>query len=189
MAPATRPGQASDTKTEDEPQQQQQSGQETGLSLAAVDDEEEYNSEEDADFDLNNAPAGDESEESEAESETLAAGGDADGRPRKKRKVAEGGVADEDFVMGELESGDEATIREGKRMKERKKKKSKRGGKDDEAADFDLDDEPGAEGLFVKTRGMKNKMYVKLLMVLGFLDCTNTTVSLQTRREAPSGHR
>ncbi|KAK2762284.1 swr complex subunit [Arachnomyces sp. PD_36] len=149
--------------------------------------DEEYDSEEDSDFDIDAAPAEGAAEEASSDSEpdvdTAEAGEGVDGeaslRAKKRRKLSaegpadRGGVDDEDVVIGDLDSGDEATIRRGKERKKGKAnrgkdKKSKKGSgrrqredddeDDDQDEDFDDDDEGGGEGGFVRTRGMRMKL-------------------------------
>lgn len=167
-----------------ESQVQQQSKRQEDSTILNNEEDEQYNSEEDPDFDVDNptAAAGEElnedasgDSEAESEQEADAAGvGEHEARPRKRRKLVDedaggeqGGDAEEGFVMGELESGDEVTIREGKeRMKKKEKTKKKKKGKkpkdgqdEDEGDGFELDDdEAGGEGGFVRTRGMKMRM-------------------------------
>lgn len=136
-------------------------------------EEEEYNSEEDEDFDVNAAEDEDvasEDEEGGSDAEREDAGErEGDSRPRKRRKV-ENDVGDEvkvedDYVMGELESGDEITIRQGEKMRKKKtgKGKGKEDEEEDEGDDFAIDeDEAGGKGGFVRTRAMRMKMYVSV---------------------------
>lgn len=147
-------------------------------------EDEEYDSEEDSDFDVDAAPAEGVAEEDSSDSEpdvdTGKGGKDVDGestkRAKKRRRISAEDAADKgggEEVIGELDSGDEATIRRGKARKKGKDKKgkgkkSKKGsgsrgggaGDDDDGEDDDFDDEDGdgGEGGFVRTRGMRMKM-------------------------------
>lgn len=105
--------------------------------------EDDYDEEADSDFD-----AGDNKEDFVSSSSEDEAAGEAttDARPHKRRKTAK--VARKDEGLGELDSGDEATIRE----REKKKRKQKRKGQDE-------GDESGGEeqGWRAKTRAMREK--------------------------------
>ncbi|KAL1959206.1 hypothetical protein VTO42DRAFT_2711 [Malbranchea cinnamomea] len=161
-------------------QQQQQQQQQEGISAILTDDQDEqYNSEEDPDFDINAPTQDDDGDEDSGDSDAESGAEDwrdeqGDSRPRKKRKVVQDGGDQKsegddeaEYVMGELESGDEFIIREGEKRKEKKKKgkgKNAAGGDEDddgdvdEGGDFEIDDdddEVGGEGGFVKTRSMK----------------------------------
>ncbi|CAI7666290.1 unnamed protein product [Penicillium pancosmium] len=105
-------------------------------TVADIDDEP-YESAEDEDFQLDAAQ--DESE--------LSSDDEAQAEPaKKKRKTDKKRDAPEDI---ELDSGDEITIK--KAQAKRRKRKGKSGGDDD----FDLDDDEGGTGGFVRTRAMK----------------------------------
>jgi hypothetical protein len=106
-----------------------------------VEVEDDYDEEADSDFEGGNA---DEEIVSSSSDEEEAAQTAAGRRPAKRRKVAKPKKVEEDAV--DLESGDEATIKE--REKELKKQK-KRG----EATDDELDAQ--AEGWRAKTRSMR----------------------------------
>ncbi|ODH53391.1 hypothetical protein GX48_00590 [Paracoccidioides brasiliensis] len=141
----------------------------TGREYELEEEEEEYNSDDDTDFDVN-APATDDDEDEDREGDEIIEGADRD-RPSKRRKLSPG-ADDGDLVMDAgFDSGDEITIRAGKEMmekarrKEIEKKTGKKGNNitkldsdEDDADEFEIDDDVGGVGGFVRTRGMKMRM-------------------------------
>lgn len=152
-------------------------------------EDEEYDSEEDSDFDIDAAPAEGAAEEVSSDSELdyeAGEGGEsidveAKERAKKRRRISTKDATDKgggEEAIGELDSGDEATIRRGKEKKkgkdkQRKGKNSEKGSKnrgpdgddEDDEADDDFDDEDGdggGEGGFVRTRRMRMKMCTSL---------------------------
>ena len=133
----------------------------TAATLEEEEEEEEtYNSSSDEDFDLENNAVGHEpvTESSDDENPTTAEGanGGRKGRTVKKRKA--GGDGDGEDLGGrgetglELDSGDEATIRRG-RKKRRRGKGDGSGGAGLEVAEEE--EEEGGEGGLVKTRAQR----------------------------------
>lgn len=113
-------------------------------ATAADIDDEPYESAEDEDFSLDVAE--DDSDASESDEAEPA---------KKKRKTDKKAEIPED----ELDSGDEATIRKAREKKAKRRKGKKTKGKAAvEDDDFDLDDEEGGTGGFVRTRAMKKHM-------------------------------
>lgn len=120
-------------------------------------DEEGYNESEDEDFDATTA----------ADNIISSSSSDEDGNdntsstqhPKKKRKIEHKSHKDQED-LGELDSGDEVTIRRAKEKQQKKAKKRKRSRKADEDDDgsdggFEDDDEEGGEGGVVRTRAMR----------------------------------
>lgn len=115
-------------------------------ALTAADlDDEPYESAEDEDFRLDAAPDDSDASESDDEAE-----------PAKKRRKTDKKA---EIPEGELDSGDEATIRKAKEKKARRRKGKKGKGKAAVEDDVvDLEDEEGGTGGFVRTRAMKKHM-------------------------------
>lgn len=103
--------------------------------------EDQYNSEADEDFDPTNVEAQDDELSESSEDEAVAGAQSKPPKAARKRKQAQAHIDEE------LDSGDEATIRELKKRKRRK-------GQDDQG-----DQDSGGEGGLVKTRAQRKAEY------------------------------
>jgi hypothetical protein len=136
------------------------------IAVADLDEDDGYRESEDEDFDINadNNMSGEESSD-EGQGEV---GPNTSGRARKRRKISTEdtvparhgrGEEDGDDYVGELDSGDEATIRKAKKKKGGKKGKRKgisgEDGGDSDGEDWEGMESSGGEGGFVRTRAMR----------------------------------